>query len=218
MCEGVVGTLLEGSMKVNLRARENLQPVPAWEAQRVESVRERMRAAGCVFDFTVRTLGNCDSSPSATCHRAVLGALFHEVQALNPGFRLRVDLEHAQPTQWNADQVVDPRKLLPHKYASSTKAASSVTDFEWLFQAFDDPPYSARCETGLFADFCEVTGIWPVPNLEVFDWVGNPDTDPGRSAWSNYFDEGKEWWGVWCLTVWNPRKKTLSALAASSTD
>ena len=207
-----------GSMKVNPRPHEDLQPVPAWEAQRVEGVRERMRVAGCVFDFTVSALVNCDSAPSATCHRMVLDSLFREVQELNPRFRLQVDLEQAQPTQWNANQVTDPRKCLPRTYASSTKPVSAVTDFEWLFQAFDDPPYSARCEPGLFADFCEVAGLWPGCGVEVFDWVGSPDTEPGRSTWSNYFDAGKEWWGIWCLTVWNPRKRTLSALAASSTD
>ncbi|MDG5976154.1 hypothetical protein H010_12889 [Hydrogenophaga taeniospiralis CCUG 15921] len=147
-----------------------------------------------------------------------LDALFREVQELNPGFRLLVDVKQAQPTRWNSDQVTDPRKCLPRMYASMTKAVSFVTDFEWLFQAFDDPPYPAQCETGLFADFCEVAGLWPSRDVEVFDWVGNPDTEPGRSTWSNYFDAGKEWWGIWCLTVWNPRKRTLSALAASSTD
>jgi hypothetical protein len=52
----------------------------------------------------------------------------------------------------------------------------------------------------------------------VRDWVGDPQREPGRSAWSPYFDDGKEWWGIWCLTVWNPRRRTLSAMMASQTD
>ena len=39
-----------------------------------------------------------------------------------------------------------------------------------------------------------------------------------RCDWSNYFDDGLDWWGVWCLTIHNPQRQTLSALAASATD
>ena len=52
----------------------------------------------------------------------------------------------------------------------------------------------------------------------VLDWVGDVDAHPERSDWSNYFDAGKEWWGIWCTTIWNPSTRTLAAIAASSTD
>ena len=99
-----------------------------------------------------------------------------------------------------------------------TRPTASVTPFEWLFQAFDDPPYGARCEPGLFADFCRTVGLLPHQGIEVLDWVGNPETEPERSEWSDCFDDGKEWWGIWCLTVWNPQQRTLAALVASATD
>ncbi|WP_167659284.1 hypothetical protein [Pseudomonas fluorescens] len=34
----------------------------------------------------------------------------------------------------------------------------------------------------------------------------------------DYFDDGPEWWGVWCLSIWNPKRGTLAVLAASTTD
>jgi hypothetical protein len=68
------------------------------------------------------------------------------------------------------------------------------------------------------AEFCAAVGLLPNHDIEVLDWVGDPLMEPERSNWSKYFEDGKEWWGIWCLTVWNPRRQTLAALIASSTD
>jgi hypothetical protein len=35
---------------------------------------------------------------------------------------------------------------------------------------------------------------------------------------SNYFDAGKEWWGSFFWTVYNPTKKWYIGIAASTTD
>ena len=74
-------------------------------------------------------------------------------------------------------------------------------------------------------DLLDVLGLDPEQQPQVINWVGNleldcqaPDMGPHLLPWSDYFDEGLEWWGVWCLTVWNPVRRTLSVLAASATD
>lgn len=198
----------------------DLLPMPGWEVRRANGLRERMREAGCVFDFTVRRLDSPGAEPCETQHRAILGALFCEIsaQSLPGGWTPRLDLAAAHPTRWLSECVTDPKGFLPKSRIDFRRDRTSVSPFEWLFQAFDDPPYGARCEPGLFAEFCEVVGLWPSLGIEVWDWVGDPEVNPGRSDWSNYFDQGKEWWGIWCLTVWNPQNRTLAAFAASSTD
>ncbi len=89
--------------------------------------------------------------------------------------------------------------------------------------SFDDPPYGLRLKgteahRTLFPWFCRLTGLLPDQDIQVLDWVGYPDRDPACSDWSPYFDDGKEWSGIWCFTVWNPRSRTLAAIAASATD
>jgi hypothetical protein len=36
--------------------------------------------------------------------------------------------------------------------------------------------------------------------------------------WSNYFDDGKEWWGAFCWSVLDKKKNRITVLAASTTD
>ncbi|WP_157538915.1 hypothetical protein [Hydrogenophaga flava] len=204
---------------MNKLPKENKKSSPDFSQRLVDDVRKEMKASGCVFDFTVRVVEPDESVPSEIQHREVLDTLFREIRERNEvDCKLEFDLTHARPTRWGSDQIVDPRPFVPGAYASSIKPFASVTDFEWLFQSFDNPPYRAMCRQGLFADFCEVVGLDADQEIDVLDWVGNCDAEPERSTWSNYFDAGKEWWGIWCLTVWNPRKRTISALAASSTD
>lgn len=202
-----------------MNEEQDLLPMPEWQAHRVDALRAQMREAGCVFDFTVRRMDMPVQKPSERLHRALLGVLFREVSERGPGkWTPRVDLAAAHPTLWPSECVTDPKGFLPKQRIDIRRDRTSISHFEWLFQAFDDPPYGARCEMGLFAEFCEVVGLWPNHEIEVWDWVGDPNVNPGRSDWCDYFDQGKEWWGIWCLTVWNPRNKTLAALAASSTD
>lgn len=199
-----------------------------------ERLRERMSAAGCVFDFAVHTVMH-GHLVTEMDHRLLLRALFEEFRkgeeqwrvtrmaqypelADTPFHRTEYDLTQAQATSWNAASVTDAKAFMPGQRIHGTRSVASVSEFEWLFQAFDGPPYGSTCEPGLFADFCSVVGLLPGQGIEVLDWAGDPNVAPGRSSWSNYFDEGKDWWGIWCLTVWNPQRRTLAALAASSTD
>lgn len=215
----------------------NVRPLSGEAWERTEQLRARMDAAGCVFDFSVRAVAPSHVVTEAD-HRALLQALFDEVQARaaqwraawlaqNPQFKDASsdpvgqsvhDVAQARATPWDARDVADATTLVPGTRVHVTRPVASVTPFEWLFQAFDNPPYGARCEPGLFADFCRTVGLLPHPGLEVLDWVGDAEAEPERSDWSDYFDDGKEWWGIWCLTVWNPQQRTLAALVASATD
>ena len=76
-------------------------------------------------------------------------------------------------------------------------------------RAFLYPPHGSGC-TG--ADFDRVNALL-FPNgtqgLEVYEWT----TD-----WSEYFDDGHEWWGALCLTVYDKSLRRFVVILASATD
>ena len=80
--------------------------------------------------------------------------------------------------------------------------------------AFLDPPYSFMCgktifEKGnFFLDFCRLL-FTDISQIEVYKW----STDS-----SNYFNEGKEWWGSFFWTVYNPYQDWYIGIIASTTD
>ena len=76
-------------------------------------------------------------------------------------------------------------------------------------QAFLLPP--SGCEyTG--KDFRNVNAAL-FPNgtdvLEAYEWT---------TGWSEYFDEGHEWWGTLCLTVYDNSLDRFAVIMASATD
>jgi len=181
------------------------------------------------FDFTVRQCLAADHSITEVHHRMVLAALFDEIQLRGErGWQRqmarRADLQ-AGP-RWMGSEDVANAFAVPWDTAGGESShlafpgrrLMSVSNFERLCQAFGNPPYPNPSLSEMFDEFCATVGLAPEHGIEVFDWVGDSHTEPERSNWSDYFEEGKEWWGVWCLTIWNPYQQTLSALAASASD
>lgn len=61
-------------------------------------------------------------------------------------------------------------------------------------------------------DFARVnTTLFPngTDELEIYEW----DTD-----WSDYFSDGREWWGTLCLTVYDGTLRRFAVITASATD
>ena len=76
-------------------------------------------------------------------------------------------------------------------------------------KAFLYPPHQ-NSYTGM--DFVRVnSALFPngTGELEVYEWT----TD-----WSEYFDEGHEWWGTLCLTVYDKSLDRFAVIMASATD
>ena len=46
-------------------------------------------------------------------------------------------------------------------------------------------------------------------NLDIYKWTTN---------WSNYFDEGNEWWGSKCITIYDKNSDRYVIILASATD
>ena len=106
-------------------------------------------------------------------------------------------------------------------HGDAEKAKGRQIDSEALFssvcrndelnyrKAFLHPPHGNGC-TG--ADFVKVNeALFPqgTEALEVWAWT----TD-----WSDYFNEGHEWWGALCLTVYDRRMDRFAVILAAATD
>ncbi len=76
-------------------------------------------------------------------------------------------------------------------------------------RAFLKPPYGCNYTE---ADFDKVNAtLFPrgTDALEIYEW----STD-----WSAYFDDGHEWWGTLCLSIYDPSQERFVIIFASATD
>ena len=102
-------------------------------------------------------------------------------------------------------------KEVPEKAVAMTEEDLKKEAFAY---AFFQPPYSfmitkSNFEKGnFFLDFCRLL-FTDISQIEVYKW----STDS-----SNYFDEGKEWWGAFFWTVYNPYWDRYIGILASTTD
>lgn len=128
----------------------------------------------------------------AASHRSALGAAARKLFA--NGAEWSYDLDRAKCKKLNSKALFAP-------------AASD----EWLNyrRAFLCPPHENPYTD---SDFERVNAVlFPGGSdcLEVYRWT----TD-----WSEYFDEGHEWWGALCLTVYDRSLDRFVVILASATD
>ena len=97
------------------------------------------------------------------------------------------------------------------KKLSSKALFAPINSDEWLNyrKAFLCPPHENAYTDGDFERVNAVLFPGGADGLEVFRWT----TD-----WSEYFDEGHEWWGALCLTVYDKTLDRFVVIMASATD
>ncbi len=114
------------------------------------------------------------------------------------------------------------RRIMADEWVYDTdKAKAEKIDADVLFarineagelnyrHAFLHPPYETNYTD---ADFERVNeALFPngTKELEAYEWT----TD-----WSDYFDEGHEWWGAFCYTVYDKGLDRFAVILASATD
>lgn len=200
-----------------------------WQPHRQAALRARCNRAGVVFHF-----GVWHSDDNADDHLAALSTLFAENLpcecTFNPAVARCVPLDNRY--------LQAPASLRPHhEYGKPVRPGSHAATLpendphNWylrLYRAFNNPPYglhglSDADRLALWTDFCTQTGLLPQAHPQVFDWIRHEvyaghRRQPVSHPLSNYFDDGLEWWGVWCLTVYSATSHTLAAIVASATD
>ena len=105
---------------------------------------------------------------------------------------------------------IDDKNFTAKSISAEELFADEVQSGELNYKnAFLNPPHKNSYNT---ADFEKINAVL-FPNgrdcLEVFKW----ETD-----WSDYFDDGKEWWGTLCLTVYDKKSHRFVIILASETD
>lgn len=144
-----------------------------------------------IIDYCI--IKNNESYCGYETHRGVLATacikLFYD---LNGELEWKYDIEKAEAKKISEDELftIESEKLNYRR-------------------AFLNPPYPncyknvdfARVNNALFPDGME--------ELEVYEWT----TD-----WSEYFDDGHEWWGTLCLTVYDKKLDRFAVILASATD
>ncbi|UOB26090.1 hypothetical protein MRY17_10455 [Pseudomonas orientalis] len=208
------------------------------EHERTTSLRERMRTAGCVFEFVVFS-PKLNTTMDEFMHRQALlgmeyyqGAAFKTPELAKTGDYL--PSQYAPIKNWNWDvesAVATPLTLAEVKNLTSMQKNEPGPTA--LYEAFCHPPYSARFKKGeseaqsVYCEWLQLLGIEAQDDVVVINWVDAYEEKWGRRRdgsmpverpWGEFFEWGLEWWGIWCLTVWNPRKQTLSVLVASTSD
>ncbi|CDF96466.1 MULTISPECIES: hypothetical protein [unclassified Pseudomonas] len=206
------------------------------EQQSSASLRQRMEEAGCAFEFIVLA-PEAGEVITPAHHRQAVDQLFlairhlwlerHRQMILDPRYadiappEMRWDLDKARVKSLNRQEI--------GQLMRTDREAHNPPSFA-LYEAFCEPPYGTRFGDGhsqvLFREWLDLLGLEVGVEVEVLNWVDNfnlnwlasDEPDPARDPWSDYFDDGLEWWGVWCLSIWNHRRRTLSVLAASTTD
>ncbi|MDH1262373.1 hypothetical protein [Pseudomonas sp. GD03944] len=191
-----------------------LQPM---QSQRLDELRTRLEEAGCVFDFVVTTL-DPTATPGEEEHRRALQILFEIIEERARLGRLELIAQDSRfaKQRW-PDLTPDFAQARPTTL-NHIELHELVSEDGLLCRNFRNPPYGTQLQVADFREWLQMLRLYPDEELQVLDWVGDAYEEPQRSAWSDYFDDGKEWWGIWCLTLYNPRRRTLSALAASATD
>ena len=139
---------------------------------------------------------NGHTALGAAAHRTALARACHE---------LFVDREDGE-TIWNYDVGrAEARRIT----AAELFAPGDDADKLNYRRAFLSPPYGSGCTD---ADFDRVNAaLFPngTDGLEVYEWT----TD-----WSEYFEDGREWWGALCLTVYDKTLDRFAVITASATD
>lgn len=204
------------------------------ELQTSASLRQRMEQAGCAFDFLVLAPEASETVDEAL-HRQAVGLLFQHIKAqwLERHRQLTLDpryTEAAPPAMdWDLSKAV-AKTLNRDEVARLMGGDKDDQHIYALYAAFCDPPYGTRftddTPQALFKEWLDLLGLEDGTDVVVLSWVDNfnfnwtasDEHDPAREPWSDYFEDGLEWWGVWCLSIWNPKRRTLAVLAASTTD
>lgn len=206
------------------------------DEEKSKSLLDRMDDAGCVFNFVVLR-PEINVTVDESIHRQALTRLHEKLmkdswdwhndliknpEYINPGDpAISWELDKAVATVLSREEIHN--LILVEDYERGPLA---------FYGSFREPPYGTEFKRGelearaLFHEWCQALGLEEQDDVVVInwvkgfkrEWVDNADAIPGRESWSDYFNDGLEWWGVWCLTIWNPKRRILSALIASTSD
>lgn len=165
----------------------------------------------CLLDYVILQSGKAYVG-EASHKKAVLEAFGILSQRARVGnhFNYKVDIfpEAMSATPCPASQFLT---LPDNPYYQNKSGKTHSFDIPFplpYWFAFLEPPYGVPYTTEDFMKLNQV--LFPFPDsLEVYAW---------NNEFSNYFDDGKEWWGTGCWSAYDPVTTIFVVIGASLTD
>lgn len=160
--------------------------------------------SGCIVDYCIiREEGPYRSEQS---HREAISLAMAQFLAdWEPGWQ---DASRATSRPISASAALEiPQEMLQGRRAANIPGAIGAPIPYWY--AFLCPPHGCRLSA---QDFLRVNAAL-FPNgqepLQALEW----STD-----WSNYFEDGAEWWGTLCVSIYDASLSRIVVIMASDTD
>lgn len=202
-------------------------------SSKIELLRKRLDDLGNVFEFVTIALDR-DVSPDEGTHRCALAELYEQIMVSQREWNRKIIrrlpvANYPEPTmRWNLDEAVGValgRPQIANLLSTDMDDIRSPTlcgDFIRSL-CFPDVAEQAGLGRALFAEWIDTIGLVDQSNITVLSWV-DKTTQPlsgcygsaGASVWTEFFFAARWPQRAWCLTVWNPSRRTISALAACS--
>ena len=183
-----------------------LLPLATLPADVIAALDEAGRAGMVVDHLVMADPGNVDADE---LHLRACATFFHHLQAPRSSF----DLARARSRAIDDTEFLGPfwdrvghRVLWPG-------SARTISGLDGYAYALALPPYGLRPATQEDVDtICArlVTGL--------FAGLRDADIRAWSKDWSDYFDQGLEWWGAYLWTVRVPQRSWIVAAGASTTD
>ena len=184
------------------------------------SLEGRYKQAGGVLDYLLLTGGTAADANTVELHRAAALATMEHVRNIYANWASHI---HIYPEKLVAREI-DLSEFLGPCYDSETNIIRVTVAFEppecdfakpdagYAF-AFGAPPYNllipADERNSLFAEMNAAAFGSLNAGLEIYRWSDEV---------SNYFTAGRDWWGCYFWTVYNPKTNLIVGIAGSTSD
>lgn len=199
-----------------------------------QHLRKRLDNAGCVFEFVTMVV-DAKVQVDEQIHRYVLAKLYEQIMAGQIDWHRKVVRmlpagDYPGPNMnWNIGAAKATRLRQEHVLSLSKIEASEVAAFP-LYADFCRSLYlpsyrsSAGIRQALFVEWIDTLGLQFQDEITVLSWTDTPyhfrneaNERKYRCAWTDFFCPDSMHQHTWCLTIWNSKRRTISALAACST-
>lgn len=201
-------------------------------ADRTARLRNRLDEFGNVFEFVTSVLDQ-SISMDAPGHKRALLELYQQIMSSQREWHSKVVRElpaadYPEPSiYWNLGDAVG-EVLNRQQITNLLRTSDDDTLRPTLYGDFVRPlclPMGANRAgqaQALFGEWIDAIGLADQDDIQVLNWVNQSlmkaqQGNAGTLLWTDFFGPDPLFSHAWCLTVWNPLRRTISALAACST-
>ena len=110
--------------------------------------------------------------------------------------------------EYDLDIIYNKEKMKAFKIDSKSFFKEDLNDNSYYY-FFKETPHGTSYNINDFNKINNMLFPYGKDNLQIYEW----STD-----WSNYFDEGLEWWGARCVSIYDNNLNRFIVIGASATD